>query len=136
MFCPYNPTNIPWIPAAGIMVGEPWSSYPAPEDGCCDVPNQVVPFDVQGTPYTAPLHHTGTITPYGHHYTIHGTITPYSHHYTILAPLHHTRTTTHIALLHTQSYCIVKEGSTQLEWRRKQLTLTDLFSFLPTITTG
>ena len=40
--------TIPWIPAGGISVGEPWSNNTSP-DACCGVPSAETPFDAQGT---------------------------------------------------------------------------------------
>ena len=50
MVCDPNP-NIPWIPDGGISVGQPWNTYPSPENGCCDVPRQNAPFNAQGSYY-------------------------------------------------------------------------------------
>ena len=50
MVCGPNP-NIPWIPDGGISVGHPWTTYPSPENGCCDVPSRNEPFDAQGRHY-------------------------------------------------------------------------------------
>ena len=38
--------SIPWIPAGGISVGEPWSLLPS---ACCGLASDETPFDAEGT---------------------------------------------------------------------------------------